>query len=131
MDKVTGERRWQSELSSIDTALLLGGVLTVRQCFADDAEIPQLAERLRRRVDFQWMLNGHPSLLSHGWRPENGFIASRWDTYSEGVFLYILGAVAPAKSIPGLPGMPGGVIGIDAGITLLSAENLRSGKIWW
>src|SRR5215213_6725974 len=38
-DAKTGERRWNSEVSSIDTALLLAGVLTVRQCFRDDQEI--------------------------------------------------------------------------------------------
>ena len=68
----TGAREWNSELSSIDSALLLAGVLTVRQCFADDGEIPGLADTIYRRVDFAWMLAGHPRLLSHGWRPESG-----------------------------------------------------------
>src|SRR5688572_32968970 len=43
LDAKTGERRWNSEISSIDTALLLAGVLTVRQCFASEAEIVRLA----------------------------------------------------------------------------------------
>ena len=76
----TGAREWQSEVSSIDTALLLGGVLTVRQCFAGDAEIARLAEAIYRRLDFDWMRNGHPTLLSHGWRPESGMIVHRWDS---------------------------------------------------
>lgn len=62
MDSKTGERRWNSEVSSIDTALLLAGVLTVRQCFRDDQEIVRLADRIYRRVDFRWMLNGDPRL---------------------------------------------------------------------
>ena len=62
---------------------LLGGVLTVRQCFREDQEIVKLADRIYRRVDFRWMLNGHPLLLSHGWKPESGFLKARWDTYSE------------------------------------------------
>jgi len=45
IDQKTGERRWRSEVSSIDTALLLGGVLSVRQCFAGDEEITRLATR--------------------------------------------------------------------------------------
>ncbi|MGH9970227.1 MAG: glucoamylase family protein [Pyrinomonadaceae bacterium] len=90
MDKATGERRWRSEISSIDTALLMGGVLTVRQCFRDDKEIYRLATRIYDRIDFGWMRNGHPYLLSHGWRPENGFITHRWDNYSEHASLYIL-----------------------------------------
>src|SRR6185295_9792587 len=47
----TGAREWQSELSSIDTALFLGGVLTVRRCFAADADVVRLADAIYRRVD--------------------------------------------------------------------------------
>ena len=74
LDTKTGERRWQSEVSSIDTALLLAGVLTARQYFRDDPEIGKLATNIYARVDFRWMLNGHPLLLSHGWKPETGFL---------------------------------------------------------
>ncbi len=76
LDSKTGERRWNSEVSSIDTALLLAGVLTVRQCFREDREIVRLADRIYRRVDFRWMLNGDPLLLSHGWKPEIRISAS-------------------------------------------------------
>ena len=58
MDAKTGERRWNSEVSSIDTALLLAGVLTARQYFRDDREIVALANKIYDRVDFTWMLNG-------------------------------------------------------------------------
>ena len=100
MDAKTGERRWQSEISSIDTALLLGGVLSAKQCFADDAEIVKSATKIYERVDFQWMLNGDQYLLSHGWRPENGFIVSRWNTYSEHSMLYFLAIGSPTHPIP-------------------------------
>src|ERR1043165_962376 len=90
MDAGTGERRWDSEYSSIDTALLLAGVLTARQYFSEDAEVRRLATLIYDRVDFRWMLAGHPTLLSHGWRPETGFIKSRWDTYSEHLILQLL-----------------------------------------
>ena len=99
IDTKTGERRWNSEVSSIDTALLLGGVLTVRKCFAGDAEITRLATKIYQRVDFRWMLNGDPLLLSHGWKPESGFLRPRWDTYSEDTILYLLGIGSPAHSI--------------------------------
>ena len=99
LDSQTGERRWQSEVSSIDTALLLGGVLTVRQCFREDLEIYRLATRIYERVDFRWMLNGHPLLLSHGWKPETGFLRSRWDTYSEDLILYLLAIGSPTRPI--------------------------------
>jgi hypothetical protein len=90
MDVRTGERRWQSEISSIDTALLLAGMLTARRAFGDDAEIVRLATRIYDRVDFEWMLAGHPTILSHGWKPESGFLRYRWDNYSEHSILYLL-----------------------------------------
>ena len=99
-DQVTGERRWTSEISSIDTALLLGGVLTARQCFKDDAKIVRDAAKISDRVDFRWMLNGDPLLLSHGWRPETGFLPNRWHDYSEQMVLNLLAIGSTAHSIP-------------------------------
>jgi hypothetical protein len=99
LDIKTGERRWQSEVSSIDTALLLAGVLTARQYFRDDREIAKLATGIYERVDFRWMLNGHPLLLSHGWKPETGFLKPRWDTYSEDTILYLLAIGSPTHAI--------------------------------
>jgi hypothetical protein len=99
MDATTGERRWNSEISSIDTALLLGGVLTVKQCF-NEPDIGNLADQIYRRVDFQWMLNGDKYLLSHGWRPENGWIPNRWHDYSEEMILYLLAIGSPTHPIP-------------------------------
>jgi hypothetical protein len=100
MDARNGERVWRSELSSIDTALLLGGVLTARQYFRADAEIVRLATIIYERIDFQWMLNGDPHLLSHGWRPEEGFIKHRWADYSESASLYLLAIGSPTHPIP-------------------------------
>lgn len=99
LDAKTGDRRWKSEVSSIDTALLLAGILTARQYYRDDAEIVRLATRIYERVDFRWMLNGHPLLLSHGWRPETGFLKPRWDTYSEDTILYLLAIASPTHPI--------------------------------
>jgi hypothetical protein len=100
MDAETGERRWNSEYSSIDTALLLAGVLSARTCFGEDAEVSRLATLIYERVDFPWMLAGHPTLLSHGWRPESGFIETRWDTYSEHLILQLLAIGSPTHPIP-------------------------------
>ncbi|HEY6119749.1 MAG TPA: glucoamylase family protein [Pyrinomonadaceae bacterium] len=100
LDTKTGERRWNSEVSSIDTALLLAGVLTTRQYFSDDAEITSLATKIYERVDFQWMLNGDRLLLSHGWKPETGFLKPRWDTYSEDTILYLLAIGSPTHPVP-------------------------------
>jgi hypothetical protein len=99
MDARTGERRFSSEVSSVDTALLLCGVLAARERFAEDKEIRQLANKIYERVDFQWMLNGDPYLLSHGWKPESGFILNRWDTYSEDTVLYLLAIGSQGRPI--------------------------------
>jgi len=99
MDARTGERVRQSEVSTIDTALLFGGILTARQSFPDDPEIHRLATSLYERLDFPWMLNGHPTLLSHGWRPEQGFLKSRWDHYSEHALLDLLGIGSPTHPL--------------------------------
>ncbi|HWP99553.1 MAG TPA: glucoamylase family protein [Vicinamibacterales bacterium] len=100
VDVRTGERFARSEVSSIDTALLLAGMLTVARCFADAPDIGRLADRIYRRVDFQWMLAGHPLLLSHGWMPERGFLEARWDRYCELMILYLLAIGSPTFPIP-------------------------------
>jgi len=85
----TGNREFQSEVSTIDTSLFLCGVLTCRAYF-DDAETRDLADHLYNRVDWPWFLNGGKT-LSMGWTPENGFIKARWDSYSELMMIYLLG----------------------------------------
>lgn len=100
LDMKTGARAWKSEVSTIDTALLLAGALTAKQCFAGDPEIGPLATALYERVDFPWMLKGDPALLSMGWKPESGFIAARWDTYSEHMILDLLAIGSPTHPIP-------------------------------
>ncbi len=99
VDAATGERRWHSEVSSIDTALLLAGILTARQYFHDDPEIVRLATEIYERVDFPWMMDGSKSYFSHGWTPEKGFLPFRWDTYSELIILYVLGIGSPTHPI--------------------------------
>lgn len=99
MDAPSGERRWQSEVSSIDTALLLAGALTARQCFRDDTAIVTLATTLFERVDFGWMRAGAPALLSMGWKPESGFLAARWDRHFEQPLLVLLGLASPTHPL--------------------------------
>ncbi len=99
VDMRSGERVWNSELSSIDTTLLLGGVLTARQYYRSDPEIYRYATRIYERIDYPWMLNGDPALLAMGWRPESGFIKARWDNYSEHTMLYLLAIGSPTHPI--------------------------------
>lgn len=100
VDPGTGQRYGSSEVSSIDTALLVCGILTARARFSDDEEIVRLADKIYERIDFQWMLNGDPFLLSHGWNPGSGFIQHRWDTYSEDTVLYLLAIGSKEHPIP-------------------------------
>jgi hypothetical protein len=85
----TGERIWDSEISSVDTAILLCGVLSCREHF-HEKEITQLSNDIFNRVDWSW-LSEDTTLLSHGWTPEFGFLPVRWDFYSELMMLYLLG----------------------------------------
>jgi len=96
VDMTTGARAPNSEVSSIDTAILLCGVLTCGQYFSDPT-IQSLAAQIYSNVNFNWMLNGS-TLLSMGWTPENGFLAGTWDHYSELMMLYLLAMAAPNTS---------------------------------
>jgi hypothetical protein len=85
----TGERIWDSEVSSVDTAILLCGILTCRQHF-QDKDIVELAHAIFDRVDWTW-LSEDTTLLPHGWTPEFGFLPYKWDFYSELMMIYLLG----------------------------------------
>jgi hypothetical protein len=100
IDMKTGARQWKSELSSIDTALLMAGVLTAREYFGEQSEIGKLAESIYEAVDFPWMLNGDPKLLAMGWKPESGFLNDRWDRYCELTILYLQAIGSPGHAIP-------------------------------
>lgn len=98
LDMQTGRRAWDCEVSTIDTTFLLAGALTARIFFDGDTEEEQeiraLAEALFRRVDWQWAQNGGET-VSHGWRPETGFIPYRWEGYDEALLLYVLALGSP------------------------------------
>jgi hypothetical protein len=92
-----GEPWYNSEISSIDTALLLCGVLTARAYFHRDAEIVGLATSIYERVDWPWMLNGEET-FSMGWR-NGAFLKSRWNHYCELMLLYLLAIGSPTHPI--------------------------------
>jgi hypothetical protein len=104
IDKRTGARVWNCELSSIDTCLLISGALTCGQYFKG-TEVEQLANTLYDGMDWTWMrTNGgtQPEKLfvSMGWKPEDGFIKANWDTYCELMTLYLLGLGAKHDPLP-------------------------------
>jgi hypothetical protein len=94
----TGERIWDSEVSSIDTSILLCGILTCRQHFRD-RDIIELAHAIFDRVDWTW-LSEDITLLSMGWTPEVGFLPAKWDYYSELMMIYLLGMGSPSHPLP-------------------------------
>lgn len=95
---VSGERIWDAEASSIDTSILLCGLLTCREHFRY-AEISRLTYDIFSRVDWTW-LSEDTSLLPHGWTPEMGFLPYRWDFYSEQMMMYLLGLGSLSHPLP-------------------------------
>ena len=97
-DVNTGERQWDSEVSSVDTAILLCGILTAREHF-HHTELTELATEIFNRVDWSW-LSEDTVLLPHGWMPEIGFLPYRWDGYSELMMMYLLGMGSSSHPLP-------------------------------
>src|SRR5260370_37714193 len=99
VDLPTGALPFHSEFYSIDTAILLCGVLMFRQHFSQDPQIFGLATQIYSKVNFTWMLNGGTT-LSMGWTPEKGFLGARWNAYCELMMLYLLAMASPTFPIP-------------------------------
>jgi hypothetical protein len=99
----TAVRSPNSELSSIDTALLLAGMLNAKQFFnatnADETAIRTKVDAIFNRVDWNWMAQGTDA-VSMGWFPNSGFIPIDWIGYNEGMILYCLGLGAPTNPLP-------------------------------
>ena len=103
LDMQTGRRVWQCELSTVDSAILLAGALTAREYFdantTDEQEIRALADALYRRADWPWAQDGGLT-VTHGWKPESGFLKWRWEGYDEALMLYIVGLGSPTHPLP-------------------------------
>lgn len=102
LDMQTGRRFQTVELSTIDTSLLLGGVLFAQSYFTGgdttEKEIRGLADSIYRRVDWQWARR--PSnAVSMGWHPESGFITAEWIGYNEAMILNILALGSPTHPV--------------------------------
>jgi hypothetical protein len=103
LDVTSGRRAWRCELSTIDTTILLAGALTAAAYFnqetEDEVEVRKLADSLYQRVDWRWAQNGEAT-VSHGWKPETGFLRYHWQGYNEALILYVLGLGSPTHSLP-------------------------------
>ncbi len=102
LDMHSGKRVWQSELSMIDTTLLIAGMLTAATYFdgdnAEETELRELADALYRRVDWHWS-QGDASTILQGWKPESGYLHYGWEGYSEAILLYALALGSPTHPI--------------------------------
>jgi hypothetical protein len=103
LDPKTGTRAQTNEISTMDTALLMSGVLFSKDYFdannPKEAEIRELADKLYRRVDWNWALNSS-GRLSMGWTPERGFIKDDWRAYNEAPLLILMAMSSPTHPIP-------------------------------
>ncbi len=102
LDMGSGTRVWQSEVSLIDTGFLMAGVLTAAAYLDADTpeelELRQLADALYRRVDWRWAQR-EGGAVTHGWKPECGFLNYGWEGYSEAILLYVLGLGSPTHAL--------------------------------
>ena len=103
LDMRTGTRAWKSEVSSIDTAFLIAGVIAAAAYFDRDTthegEIRALAQVLEERVDWAWMRNCDGAIC-HGWKPERGFLRYHWRGYSEGLLMMALALGSAKHAVP-------------------------------
>jgi len=102
LDMKTGQRIEDSELSTVDTAILLAGALLCQSYFdglePDEAEIRTLADEIYRRVDWRWA-QPHGPAISLGWSPEDGFLEYDWRGYNEAMLVYVLALGSPTMPV--------------------------------
>jgi hypothetical protein len=98
LDARTGRRVWNSELSTVDSAILFAGALAAAGYFdgpsEDERTIRELADALYRRADWRWTVQR--KAICHGWKPEHGFLGFDWLGYDEALFVYILALGSPS-----------------------------------
>ncbi len=92
-----------TELSTIDTALLMAGVLFSREYFDGAAEAEQAiraySDSLYQRVEWPWVRKPDATRLSMGWHPESAYVRAEWEGYNEGMILYLLGLGSPTHPL--------------------------------
>jgi hypothetical protein len=103
LEYLTGERYKTVELSTIDTGLLMAGILSCQSWFngtdSTETRIRELADSLYLRVEWDWAMNGQ-EWMSMGWHPEKGFIKAKWNGYNEAMILILLGLASPTHPMP-------------------------------
>ena len=102
LDMRTGGRVWRSELSMVDTALLIAGALTASMYFSantpDETELRELADSLYCRIEWHWAQNSGSTIMQ-GWKPDCGFLHYGWEGYNEAILLYVLALGSPTHPL--------------------------------
>ena len=103
LDPRTGHRYGRVELSTVDTALLVGGMLFAARFFdgddAEEAEIRRLSQAIYDRIEWDWVVI-RPNRISMGWHPETGFIPADWHVYNEGMLVLLLAIGSTTHPVP-------------------------------
>lgn len=93
----TGAREWNSEISVIDTGILVVGAIVAAEYFGGVT-----AERMQSiydRVRWDWYVDTNRNMFYMGYHPEQGF-SGAWDHVSEQLMLYVLGSGASLHRTP-------------------------------
>ncbi len=98
VDMETGQRAWESEVSSIDTSILLMGVLSAGEYFG--GEVADKAEQIYEGVNWPWFVDDSRDMFYMAYRPEKGF-EGHWDFYAEQLMMYVLAAGSDAHPLDG------------------------------
>ena len=100
VDLQSGKRAWESEVSSIDTSILMMGVLSAGQYFG--GEIEAKARQIYEAVNWPWFLDDSRQMFYMAYRPEKGF-EGHWDFYAEQLMMYVLAAGSPTHPVDETP----------------------------
>lgn len=94
----TAKRARNSEVTVIDTAIVLNGAITVGEYFSGN--VMEKVQNLYERVDWDWYRDSDRNRFYMSYAPEKGF-SGWWDFYTEQLMMYILGAGSPTHPVPG------------------------------
>lgn len=95
----TGAPATDTEISTIDTALLLAGAITAMEYF-QDPDVSAAVKEIYERVDWDWARNGHPQFVSHGLNGRGAFLETHWCSFTEGLLIYLLALGSPTHPLP-------------------------------
>lgn len=88
-----------TEISTIDTALFLAGMIVAMEYF-QDPQVTELSRKIFERVDWDWSRNGNPHFVSHGVDPRGNFLNAHWGSSTEGLLIYLLALGSPTHPLP-------------------------------